>query len=196
MKQSRILPVNIQLFAEGDPPPAEDKGAGGSPPPAEGETGKTFTQEDLNGIVARESKSAVEKLLKEAGIASEGDYKASMAAFKAWQDSQKTAIEKHESTIKTLQTDKEAAEAKAAELERKYAALSKGIPADKSQAYVKLAESYVSDKTDFGAALDMALKDFPLAAGGVGGAGGNPPPVGGDDESITDAIHRQLYSQK
>ena len=40
---------------------------------------RTFTQTEVNGLVARESKSAVEKLLKSAGIAPEGDYKASPA---------------------------------------------------------------------------------------------------------------------
>lgn len=33
---------------------------------------RTFTQTEVNGLVARESKSAVEKLLKSAGIAARG----------------------------------------------------------------------------------------------------------------------------
>lgn len=81
MKKRSILPVDIQLFAED--PPAEQNPPDGSPPPA-GDPPKTFTQEEVKGIVARESKSAVEKLLKDAGIAPEGDYKASMKAFKDW----------------------------------------------------------------------------------------------------------------
>lgn len=89
MKKHCMLPVDIQLFAEN--PPAETP-PDGTPPPAENPP-KTFTQEEVNGIVAKESKSAVEKLLKDAGIAPEGDYKASIKAFKTWQDSQKTEIE-------------------------------------------------------------------------------------------------------
>ena len=54
---------------------------------------RTFTQTEVNGLVARESKSAVEKLLKSAGIAPEGDYKASLEAFRQWKESQKTDLE-------------------------------------------------------------------------------------------------------
>ena len=34
---------------------------------------RMFTQAEVNGLVARESKSAVERLLKSVGIAPEGD---------------------------------------------------------------------------------------------------------------------------
>lgn len=146
---------------------------GGSPPAAD--TPKTFTQEDVNGLVAKESKSAVEKLLKEAGIAPEGDYKQSMAAFKTWQDSQKTALELKDSEVATLQADKELAETKANALERQLAAVSSGIPSDRAAKYIKLAEAYVDDATDFNAAIVLALKDFPLTKD-VPGTGGNPPP--------------------
>ncbi|GHU90289.1 hypothetical protein FACS1894202_09850 [Clostridia bacterium] len=65
-----------------------------------------------------------------------------------------------------------------ADLEGKFAATAKGVPADRAARYLKLAESYLDDKTDLAAALDKALADFPLAsaAKGVPGAGGNPPP--------------------
>ena len=174
MKNS-ILPVNIQLFAEGDQN-TNDKNTddkSGDPPPAAAT--KTFTQEDVNSITARESKTAVEKLLKEAGIAPEGDYKASMQAFKKWQDDQKTELEKKDGALTTLQAEKEAAETKASTLERQIAVMSNGIPAEKANVYIKLAEAYVDDKTDFKAAIALALKDFPLSAKGVPGSGGNPP---------------------
>ncbi|MEI6578127.1 MAG: hypothetical protein WCN92_01535 [Eubacteriales bacterium] len=60
--KNNILPVNIQLLAETDPPPAAPAGEQDPPPAA---ASKTFTQEDVNSITARESKTAVEKLLKE-----------------------------------------------------------------------------------------------------------------------------------
>lgn len=157
--------------------------------------GKTFTQEDVNGIVSKESKAAVEKLLKEAGIASEGDYKAKLKAFKDYQDSQKSALELKDGEVKTLQADKELAEAKASNLERQLAAVSNGIPAEKAAKYIKLAEAYVDDKTDFKAALVLALKDFPLAQE-VPGAGGNPPNTNKKPETtVAESIAAQLYGR-
>lgn len=166
-----FLKLPMQFFAEESAPAAEP--AGGTP----AEPAKAFTQEDVNAIAARESKSAVEKLLKEAGIASEGDYKAALTAFKTWQDSQKTELEKAAGALSVTEKAKQEAEAKAALLERKFEAVAKGIPADKTDKYIKLAEAYTDDKTDFAKALELALKDFPVAEKGTPGAGGNPPPT-------------------
>ncbi|MFT3951185.1 MAG: hypothetical protein QM689_04425 [Oscillospiraceae bacterium] len=125
---------------------------------------KTFTQEDVNALVSKGSKSAVEKLLKDAGIAPEGDYKTAMKAFREWQDSQKTELEKATGSLSAAEKAKQDAETKAAQLERQLAAVKKGVPADKTDKYIKLAEAYTDDKTDFDAALDAALKDFPVTA--------------------------------
>ncbi len=177
------IKISLQHFAEDTTTPTttptttQPKTPPAVPPTTTTETDKTFTQADVNNIVSRESKSAVEKLLKEAGIAPEGDYKASLKAFKDWQDSQKTELEKATGSLATLAAEKEAAETKAKALENKVAALAKGIPADKLEQYTKLAEAYRGDKTDFSAALDKALKDFPVAEAGTPGAGGNPPPT-------------------
>ncbi len=165
--------INTNTSDNNTPAPAGDP----APAPA-----KTFTQEDVNAIVARESKAAVEKLLKEAGIAPEGDYKAALKAFREWQDSQKTELEKVTGALSASEKAKAEAEAKANALERQITAMSKGIPADKAEKYIKLAEAYINDKTDFAAALDLALKDFPIAEKGVAGSGGNPPPANGNDK--------------
>ena len=47
-------------------------------------------------------------------------------------------------------------------MQRKLDAVNAGVPADKAERYVRLATSYMDDKTDFTAALTAALKDFPL----------------------------------
>ncbi|MPW25954.1 hypothetical protein GC105_09140 [Alkalibaculum sp. M08DMB] len=181
MKNLDLIPMNIQLFAEDKTDP--DPPAGGSGESSKQEDTKTFTQDDVNNVVARESKAAVEKLLKEAGIAPEGDYKASMQAFKEWQDSQKTELEKVTGNLTTLEQAKAEAEAKATLLEQKFKAVSKGIPADKAHKYIKLAEAYMDDKTDFEKALGLALKDFPVVENGTPGTGGNPPPTPGTEKT-------------
>ena len=190
--KNRILPVNIQLFAEPEQTPPAGNTGEQTPPPAAAP--KTFSQEDVNGIVSKESKAAVEKLLKEAGIAPEGDYKAKLKAFKDYQDSQKSALELKDGEVKTLLADKEAAEARASTLERQLAAVSNGIPAEKAAKYIKLAEAYVDDKTNFNAAIALALKDFPLSQE-VPGAGGNPPDNRQKETTVSDSIVSQLYGR-
>ena len=183
-----LIPMNsenLQLFAEepAQPVPAEGGDQQGQKP----EDQKTFTQEDVNNVVARESKTAVEKLLKEVGIAPEGDYKASLKAFKDWQDSQKTELTKASENLTAAEAARAAAESKAEELTQQVLVMSKGIPAEKSAQYVKLASAYIKDGVDFAGALDLALKDFPISnstPGGVPGASGNPanPLTGKTDE--------------
>lgn len=176
-----IQPMQLQLFAEG-PAPEGVQPAAPTEPPAPAPEGKTFTQEDVNRIAARESKAAVEKLLREAGIATEGDYKAKVKAFADWQQTQKTDLEKATEAKAALEADKTALAKEAETLRRQVAAINKGVPADKAVRYIKLAESYIDDKTDFAAALDLALKDFPVPvpAPTVPGAPGNPPASGGE----------------
>ena len=175
----KLLKIPMQFFAQDQ---TADKAEEKPAPEVKATSGaeeKTFTQQDVNNLVARESKAAVEKLLKDAGLSSEGDdYKASLKAFKEWQDSQKTEIERTTEALTTAEKAKQEAEAKAQQLERQISALSKGIPADKADKYLKLAEAYVDDATDFDKAIELALKDFPVAEKGVGGAGGNPAPTG------------------
>ena len=117
--------------------------------------------DDVSRFVARESRAAVEKLLRDAGITPDNQPEAQLKDYKVWLDGQKTALSD--------------ATAKAQSLERQVSVLSKGIPADKADRYVRLASSYLDEKTDFAAALDAALADFPITAQKTVGA----PPVGG-----------------
>lgn len=165
---NNLIKLPLQYFAEETP---------ASDPIESQQEEKTFTQADVNNLVARESKASVEKLLKEVGIDHNGDYKSALKAFTEWQNNQKTELEKAQGTLTTAEKAKAEAEAKAALLERKFEAVGKGIPADKTDKYIKLAEAYMDDKIDFGKALELALKDFPIAEKGTPGAGGNPPPT-------------------
>lgn len=128
---------------------------------------RTFTQTEVNGLVARESKSAVEKLLKSAGIAPEGDYKASLEAFRQWKESQKTDLENASEKMQNLQKQNTA-------LNEQLEALKAGIPVDKLDRYTKLAKAYQTENTSFINALKLALKDFPVSGQGIAAAGGNP----------------------
>ena len=97
---------------------------------------RMFTQAEVNGLVARESKSAVERLLKSVGIAPEGDYKASLEAFRQWQKlQQQNAV-----------------------LSQQLEALKIGILMEKLDRYTRLAKAYRAEDSTFIDALERMIK--------------------------------------
>lgn len=144
---------------EGEQAPVTEP-AGEQPKTEEKPAEPTFTQEQVNGIVTKESRKQLEKLMQEAGLPVDGDYKEQLAAFKAWTDSQKTEAQLAAEAKTKAETDLANAQAENAALQKQITALGKGIPTDKMAQYTKLAEAY--EVEDFGEALDKALADFPL----------------------------------
>lgn len=113
---------------------------------------RIFTQTEVNGLVARESKSAVERLLKSVGIAPEGDYKASLEAFRQWRDSKNADIEKATAQMQKLQQQN-------AVLSRQLDALKIGILMEKLDRYTRLAKVYQADNMLIHA-LKLMIKDL------------------------------------
>lgn len=166
------LNLSLQQFAEETPEPelnTDEKSE-------QTEQEKTFTQQDVNNIVARETKSTVERLLKEAGISDGSDYKRSLTEFKKWQDSQKSELELATEKITQAEAKATEAEKQMQEMRNQVEALSKGIPQNRIAQYIKLAEVYKDDDTEFTDALDKALQEFPLMNNAQKQTGGNPVP--------------------
>lgn len=63
---------------------------------------KTFTQEDVNNLVSKESKKAMEKLLRELGVEDMKSAKEGLKKFKEIQDAQKSDYDKALETIEKL----------------------------------------------------------------------------------------------
>ena len=63
---------------------------------------KTFTQEDVNNLVAKESKKAMEKLLRELGVEDVISAKEGLKKLKEIQDAQKSDYDKALETIEKL----------------------------------------------------------------------------------------------
>ncbi len=121
----------------------------------------TLKQSDVNNLIAKETKKAQEKLLKQLGVEDFNNAKEGLAKFKEWQESQKTEAEKQaeqlEATNKALQ---EAAQAKQ-ELEYKLAALEVGVNKDSLEDALVLAQRYVNDETDITTALTKVVEKYP-----------------------------------
>lgn len=106
---------------------------------------KTYTQDELQGIVARKEAGAIEKVLKDLGIPSMDDAKKNLTALKAWQDSQKTEAEKAAATAKDATDKLTAAESRALAAEMKADGLAAGIDPKKIDRAVKIIGTYDGD---------------------------------------------------
>lgn len=128
----------------------------------------TRAQAKAEEAAQRKMESVFKSMLEQQGLDSEAITKMTQE----WKSKQVTPEKLAEQAAKDLETEKAKNEA----LTRQILAISKGVPADKSGRYLKLAESYMDDKTGFEAALDLALKDFPTEKPAVysAGAGSNP----------------------
>ena len=128
---------------------------------------KTFTQDEVNDLI----KARVQRERK--GLPG----KEELEAFHKWQDDQKSAEQKSAEAIKVQSDRADAAEKKAAALEAKLLATSKGVKPDAADDVVALASLKVSDDMPLEKAIDEVLKKYPQFAGGsaptTGVSGGN-----------------------
>jgi uncharacterized Ntn-hydrolase superfamily protein len=68
---------------------------------------KTFTQDEVNSIAAKEAKKAQEKFLKQLGFDDFKNAKDGFSKYKEWMDSQKLEAEKQSEQLQLLQFDLE-----------------------------------------------------------------------------------------
>jgi hypothetical protein len=130
---------------------------------------ETFTQAQLDAIVA-------------ARLARERKGTLTPEESRAYRDflgHRKADAEKAAEAIKAARAERDAAIAKLNDMENRHAALNKGVPLDRVDAYTRLAEACGKDGEPFDEALNKALAMFPLSPvyNGVPGSGGNPPPA-------------------
>jgi len=173
MLKNRFLPLNLQFFAEdgegGDQAPTNEPGE----QEQTNETGtdsqkqseeKTFRQEDVNNIVAREAKKAQEKLLKELGIDDFDNAKEGLQKFREWQESQKTEQEKQQEKLQELQTNNETLASENANLKAQISAMKVGVKAESVEDVIALAERLVNDETTIDDAIKQVIEKYPQFA--------------------------------
>lgn len=119
-------------------------------PPAE----KTFTQKELDDIVKQRLDRASKNMPS----------KEDLEAFKTWQDSQKTAEEKHNEAVNAANLAKDNAEQRAYDFEAKYTAMAKGVKNEAVDDVIALAKGKVNDDTTLEQAIDAVIKKYPSFA--------------------------------
>lgn len=108
---------------------------------------KTYTKAELEAAIASERKN----------VPSAEELK----AFNDWKESQKTEQEKTAEKIRLAAEAKTAAEQKAALLEAKYTAVSKGVKLEAVEDVIALAKNKVSNKVTLEQAIESVIEKYP-----------------------------------
>lgn len=122
---------------------------------------KTFTQEDVNNLVARETKKAQEKVFKEFGFT---DIKSAKDGFKQlnqFLETQKTAEQKQAEELETLKAEKAEYETTIFKLQASNAALQLGVLNESVEDVIILAQREVNEDTTIEDAMKKVIDKYP-----------------------------------
>lgn len=122
---------------------------------------KTFTQEDVNNIVAKESRKAQEKLFKDLGIEDFEGAKEGMKKFHEWQESQKTEAEKKDEKLTNLEKEHLSIKSENELLKAQISASKQGVAPESIEDVVVLAKSLVSEDLDMDGAIKAVVEKYP-----------------------------------
>lgn len=174
------------------------EGSGGGEGSGEGETGgtggegnkggsgdsgsgksKSFTQDDVNAIAAKEAKKATEKILKQLGVTDFKTAKDGLDKFKEIQESQKTDAQKALEKAQALEGTNTDLTNQVTLLNAQLAALKADVNPDSLSDVIVLANNLVSDDKTIDDAIKEVLTKYPHfkkdAAGSNAGDGKKPP---------------------
>lgn len=168
MRKHNLMPLNLQFFAEGDGGTAGTTGTdtkGGAPagnegnqnPPKAGESGaKTFTQEEVNSIGAKEKAQGKSSILKLFGCATEEEAKQKAAEYSQWKESQKTEEQKKAENDQLMKDSLAKSEKRAKDAEDKVTAMIAGVNSESIGDALAIALTKVSDEKS----LESVLADM------------------------------------
>lgn len=168
-----LIRLGMQFFAEGDPGAGSNGNGGNGDPGATGGTGtevKTFTQEEVNRMMAAEKRQGRASVLSELGY--DPKDKEAIAKLKALIDGNKTEEQKKADKEQELTNAAAEANRRAEVAERKLQALSSGCDPATVDDVMTLASSRVTEEVDFAKALEQVKEKYPNFFGGNGGDSG------------------------
>ena len=122
---------------------------------------KTFTQDEVTGLLAKESKKAQEKIFKSLGFEDIKSAKDGFAKLKEWQDSQKSEAEKQAEALAAKDDELVATKAENKTLQAKLSALTLGVQAESVDDVIALAERLVTEEVSVEDAIQQVLGKYP-----------------------------------
>ena len=122
---------------------------------------KTFTQDEVTGLVAKEAKKAQEKIFKSLGFDDVKSAKEGLQQLKEWKDSQKSEAEKQSEVLAAKEKELEVALSSQRLLEAKLSALTLGVNAESVDDVITLSNRLVSDDVSIEDAIGQVLQKYP-----------------------------------
>ena len=190
MLKKKLLPYNLQFFAA-EAEESEEKGNENGAKEEESENKedeKTFTQSEVNRLMAKEKKEGKKSVLKSLGFNSEKEAQDAFNLLKALTDSQKTEEEKaKEKEIEgKVSKEIEDAEQRAMMAEAKLSCLTNGVGKDSIDDVLAIALPKVTDDEDLESVIQKMKKEKRYSSffesNGSSDGTGNPPGHSGNSK--------------
>lgn len=171
--ENTLRGIGLQFFAEGNEGGAggeegsegNEGGAGGDNNKGTGnQSGKTFTQEDVNALLKKEKESAKKALLKELGVEDAKSAKDGLAKYKEILDKDKTDAQKAQETANAETKARQEAEKRALLAEAKVEVLSAGCKPEYLSDVITLAMTKVADDKDLATVVKEMKEDTKYSA--------------------------------
>ncbi|GHU59097.1 hypothetical protein AGMMS49975_26320 [Clostridia bacterium] len=125
------------------------------------DTEKTFTQEQVNGIAAKEAKKAQEKLFKDLGFTDVKTASDGFKKYKEWAHTQKTELEKATDAAASTARERDELTQKFQAMSLENACLKNGVAPEAAEDAAHLAKRLISDEVDESAAILQILAKYP-----------------------------------
>lgn len=153
--------IGVPFFApeNGGGSGAESGGGGSDGSDTGNQSGKTFTQEDVNRLLKAEKESAKKALLKELGVEDAKSAKEGLAKYKEILDKDKTDAQRARESLGTETKAKQEAEKRALLAEAKVEVLSAGCKPGYLNDVITLAMEKVSDDKDLATVVKEMKED-------------------------------------
>ena len=126
-----------------------------------GQQEKTFTQAEVNAMMAKEKEQGRKSILKELGMEDVKNAKEGLENYKKYLESQKTDLEKAQDAAREAEKSRKALEAQMELSNQKFLALAAGCPAGKIDDVCVLARTRMSDNVTFEQALEQVKQGYP-----------------------------------
>lgn len=147
--------------------------------PSQPQTGKTFTQDDLNRIVVNEKDRAARKVLRDLGFEDMQAALQALEGYRGLEESNTSDIEKATKAREKAEKELSETKGKLEQFEQRIELLSAGVKADKLAEANALIQLKVSDDTTYQQAIDKVKEEFPdlfgISEPNRTGSAGNPP---------------------
>lgn len=160
-------------------------------------TVKTFTQEEVNRMMAKEKREGKLSVLKELGVEDVKNAKEGLKKYQEYLDAQKTEAQRAQEEAQRLAEEKAELEKKALMADIQVSALKSGIKADFLDDAIILAQSKKTDNTTYEDIFNELKQTYPNFAGTATtpapkGTGNMPKPTAGQQQATADDYGKRL----